>query len=209
MRKRIFRLLSALTVCALVSFFFWSWIFTFLTDTDRAHKVTIFADSDSFDGKALAIALEEDLPDGIRIIQAKPFSYALMDSASLETADLYLIPERDMAEYRKWLRPLPERFQSMAAGETDEETGADTGMVPMSAGLWEEEGTPYGLRLPDEKKGASSGILPEWEASDEAWYLCFGAGGFHLPSPETGEEGAALKTALRVLELITQAPDDK
>ncbi len=190
MRKRILRLLSALTVCALVSFFFWSWIFTFVTDTDRAHKVMIFADSDTFNGKALAIGLEKDLPDGIRMIQARPFSYAMMDSTALENADLYLIPERDLAEYRHWLVPLPEG-------------------LPLSSGVWEENGIPIGLRLPDEKKDASSGILPEWEASDEPWYLCFGVGGVHRSGPEKGKEGAAFRTALRMLELITQAPDGK
>ena len=101
------RLLPRLLLWLLASTLFWSWIFNFLTDTDREHKITLFVGMQFFEERALAAALEENLPGNIRMVQVHSFGYALMDSISLQTSDLYLMTESQAEEYRDWLCPLP------------------------------------------------------------------------------------------------------
>ena len=181
MRKKITRCLTALFLCALISIVFWSWIFTLLTDTARPNKITIFADTDALNGKALSIALEETPPEGIRIIQAHAFSYALMDSSALENADLFLLPESSLAERQGWLAPLPEDF---AADHS----------------RWAPNSLPLALQIEITPTARAYGIGTD--PSSERWYLAFGKGGFHLRTLENGMDDAALIVAARLLALF-------
>ena len=189
--RKALRLLPGLLLWALISILFWTWIFNFLTDTDRRYKVTVFVNMHLLRDQDLAIALEEELPAGIRIVQVHSFDYALMDSTSLETADLYIMTERQAREHPEWLCPLP---ASLAAS-------ADTLML---------EGNAIGLllgtagenaHLPDSSENPASAYLNYAEAPGEPWYLCFGQGGYHLSFLENGKDDAALPIALRLLTL--------
>lgn len=186
--KRLFRLLPHLLLWLLASALFWSWIFNFFTDTDREHKITLFVGMQSLQDRALAVALEEDLPDGIRMVQVHPFDYALMDSASLETADLYIMTEAQAREHRDWLCPLPE------------------GLDP-SPGTLELGGETVGLRIyaadgdPVPAAGVAASFLHYMEAPADDWFLCFGRGGYHLPGLENGLDSASLAVAGRLLTL--------
>ena len=181
--KRTAQLLPSLLGWALVSVIFWSWVFNLLTETDRAHKVTLFANMHALEDRALAISLEEELPDGIRMVQVHSFDYALMDSVSLETADLYIMTEAQAREHADWLCPLP-------AG------------LPAGSGELVLNGEAVGFCLrPEGKPGIAAAFLHYDEAGEEAWYLCFGRGGFHLRDLENGVDHAALSVALRLLEM--------
>ena len=78
-------------------------LFTRLTDTVPARKVTLYADVPAVSDRALAWELEKEKPEGIRMIQVHPFSYAMFDSVGLKQADLYIIPDSHLADYRDWL----------------------------------------------------------------------------------------------------------
>ena len=186
--KRLFRLLPHLLLWLLASALLWSWIFNFLTDTDRDHKITLFIGMQSLQDRTLAVALEEDLPDGIRMVQVHPFDYALMDSVSLETADLYIMTEGQAREHRDWLCPLPE------------------GLDP-SPGMLELDGETVGLRIYAAKEdtvpgaGVAASYLNYMEMPGEDWFLCFGRGGYHLAGLENGLDSASLAVAGRLLTL--------
>ena len=79
---------------ALMSGFFWGWIFGFVTNTDAAHKVVLYANVDEMQDKALALRLEEkfsrtyaqeDKPPWVRYS-------ASVGMADSESSDLALDP---------------------------------------------------------------------------------------------------------------------
>ena len=178
------RLLPRLLLWLLASTLFWSWIFNFLTDTDREHKITLFVGMQFFEERALAAALEENLPGNIRMVQVHSFGYALMDSISLQTSDLYLMTESQAEEYRDWLCPLP-------------------GELKKTSGTLEIDGVTVGLRIRTacEDSGAAYSFLNYQEFPKENWFLCFGRGGYHLIGLENGSDNAALTVAAELLAL--------
>ena len=186
--RRLFRLLPHLLLWLLASALLWSWIFNFLTDTDREHKITLFIGMQSLRDRPLAVALEENLPEGIRMVQVHPFDYALMDSVSLETADLYIMTEAQAREHRDWLCALP------------------TELDP-SPGTLELDGETVGLRVYAAKGdllpavSVAASYLNYMEMPGEDWFLCFGRGGTHLTGLENGLDNAALTVAGQLLTL--------
>ena len=43
--------------------------------------------------------------DPIRMVRIHPFSYMMFGEEELKTADLYILPDSHMAQYRDWLVP--------------------------------------------------------------------------------------------------------
>ena len=81
-------------------------LFTRLTDTVPARKVTLYADVPAVSDRALAWELEKEKPEGIRMIQVHPFSYAMFDTENLLGADLYIVPEGEVEVYSGSFRSL-------------------------------------------------------------------------------------------------------
>lgn len=178
-RNRFASLLPPMLLWLLLSMLIWSWIFTFLTDTTRDRKIVLFADLPEFADVQLAGRLEQALPARLTMVQAHPFTYAMLDSEQLTSADLYIIRASQMTEYLSWLAPLPEGFRDGT--------------------LWTESGSPLGLRIYDAAAdaGAASSYLT-WRLPDgtaEDCYLCFGAQSPHL------SDGAAQAIASELLAL--------
>ena len=194
-KNRFARLVPGMLLWLTVSVLLWSWIFNLLTETDREHKIMLFAGMHRFADRALAEMLEEDLPEGIRMVQVHSFDYALMDSTALETADLYVMTESQVREHQSWLCPLP------------------ASLIP-SVGALILEGKPVGFPLystaeTQNDSDSLSGFIHRpaaaffhfEEAPGEAWYLCFGRGGVHLRSLENGMDDAALILSRRLLAM--------
>ncbi len=186
--RRGARLLSHMLVWALAGAVFWSWIFTFLTDAPRSEKVTIYAEMQTLEDKALSIRLEEHLPEGIRMIQVHAFRYAMLDASALETADLYIVTEAGAREHLSWLADLPDTW---------------TGKEDNPENLLYLEGRPVGICVCDGQsdKGAAGSFLNYGEKPGEKWYLCFGSGGYHLSTLERGVDDAARAVAEELLNL--------
>lgn len=178
-RNRFAALIPPMLLWLLLSMLIWSWIFTFLTDTTRDKKIVLFADLPEFADVQLAGRLEQALPAGLTMVQAHPFTYAMLDSGQLTGADLYIIRASQLPEYLDWLAPLPGDFRGGV--------------------LWTEAGEPVGLRIYDAAadRGAASAYLtyrlPDGTAED--CYLCFGAQSLHLA------DGAAEAVASELLTL--------
>ena len=182
--KRTLRLLSHLLLWALAAGLLTGWVFNLLTDARREEKITLFAGMRSVRGQALAAVLEGDLPEGIRMVQVRPFAYAMMDTVSLETADLYVMTAAQAEEHRDWIRSLP---AEIAEGD-----------APLVL-----DGETVGIRLFDATagQGAARSFFSYEEAPEEDWYLCFGAKGFHLTDLPQGKDNEALAAAKRLTEL--------
>jgi hypothetical protein len=77
-------------------------IFGQITDTSPENKITIFADCEVQYAPELAEKLEKALNGTVRMVKVHPFSYAMFDTVRLRQADLYIVPDSHLAEYREW-----------------------------------------------------------------------------------------------------------
>jgi len=178
MKRKVIKVLSAITllvVWATVSAIFWGWIFTLLTDTKAAHKITIYADATMSDATETAAALEEGQPDGIRMVKLRPFTYELFGDEGLKSADLFIVPERDLETYAAWFGDLPEGL---------------TGENGLQAVLFhdEENGITHLAGLITYEPGVK-------------YYLVFGAQSLHISGRDGAVDNAACDTALRLLSM--------
>ena len=194
--KQILVLLHRALLCLLAGAFLWGWIFTFLTDAAPEKKITLYADLRKGSWKEMAVALEKEAPAGIRFVQVRPFSYALMNSDGLRSADLYVMSASAVAEYGEWLSPVPEALAEAYpeltvrlpdAGAAEDTAGAEE---PLSGILIFQAATG---------EGAAKTCRPYAdERPGEDWYLCFGRESLHT--------GKADEAALILAEKILSMP---
>lgn len=137
--RKLVSLIPALLVWLIFSIIFWGWIFTMLTDTVAANKITLCADVDDLKDVQLAVALEKEMPAPIRMAKVHPFSYAMFDTDVLKKSDLLIIRKEDYQLYRDWFSPLPKCLL----------TGPYT--------YYYENGIPMGIRVYDASTGRGCG----------------------------------------------------
>ena len=70
--RGIFRNLHRYTLWLIVSIVLWAWIFTLITDAPAQNKLLLYAEVPAMDRAGLAAVLEEDMPDTIRFVEARP-----------------------------------------------------------------------------------------------------------------------------------------
>lgn len=166
--------------------FFWSWIFTFLTDTTPEKKITLFSECSVSDETALSLYLEKDLPENIKMVKVHPFSYAMMDSSVIENSDLYIARASFADEYRDWLRPVPADLFS-------------------SYEIYYSSDIPIGICVYDGKTKAGAGaeyLTYVCDGNDtENYYLFLSSSSVHISGNENAIDNEAVNTALRFLAL--------
>ncbi len=179
--RRIFSRLYVYILWCFLAFLAVGLLFSRLGDTNAAHKVTLFADVPAIKDAALASYLEEELPEGIRMIQVHPFSYAMFDSENLLSADLYIIPASHVEEYAG-------SFRSIGGAGFDAADGYVLG------------GELYGLKVWDAARG--EGVAADYISyPDEDCWLFFNAASRHVLSLSGEGDDAAVETAHRLLSL--------
>lgn len=94
-----------LVLCA----FFWGKVFMSLTDTAPENKITVFIDARVADETALAVEMEKEMAEPIKMVKVYPFTYAMMGSEALSAADIYIVPESHVQEYAEWFASAPEK----------------------------------------------------------------------------------------------------
>ena len=99
MVKKLLRTVPALTIWFLISFFLWGFIFGILRNPPAEKKVVIYADVPAMADTDLAVALEADMPAGLKMIEAHPFFYAMFGSDNLPVSDIYLVREENGAAW--------------------------------------------------------------------------------------------------------------
>ena len=165
---------------ATVSFFFWAWIFTFLTDAPAQKKLVLYADAPAMERDALAAALEQDMPAHIRFVEARVFSDEMFQPSNLARGDVYIIAESDMEQY----------FNTFTLAPLD--PAAFPGLP-----LYELEGQAYGVCVYNEDACIHSGSKYLAYLPGETYYLFFNAGSKHL----TAADGASMQAARAFLAL--------
>lgn len=166
---------------ALISVFFWGWIFTLLTDARPADKLVLCVDRPELRDEALADALSADRPEGIKLIAVHSFDYYIFDTEELRVADLYVVGGNEAEKYIESFRPL-----------------AETGLA-VQGETWSLEGVAYGLKVYDAESGAGAAAsfisyAGEGETPQD-YYLFFGTESAHK------EDGKALRLAEALLDL--------
>ena len=156
-------------------------IFNRLTDTDPAHKVTLFADVPAVSDRELAWELEQSAPEGIRMVQVHPFSYAMFDAENLLSADLYIIPESHAEDYASSFRSL-------------EGAGFDP------AGGYIREGELWGLKVWDHESGQGVAAAFIQYPNEDCWLFVNARSG-HIRTLSGDGDDAALEIAKALLEL--------
>ena len=177
--KRFFSGVHNYVLWLLISVFLFGFVFTRLTDTAPERKVTVFIDAYAVEDTALAAVLERAAPESIRMVKVHPFSYAMFDTNTLRSADIFLVKERDAAQY------LPD-FQPM---------------TPWSEGVfYRADGEIWGVRVYDASRGEGAADSYIAYAVDgvpaEDYYLFFGKESLH-----TGKSDDA---AYRIAAALTE-----
>ena len=104
--RRFFRGASLVTgplvMWAFFVLIFGSFIFYQITDTTAEKKITIYMDGVMTGEDQLAARLEEMLPDSIRMVKIHPFSYVMFGGNELRGADLFIVPDSRVRNYKDW-----------------------------------------------------------------------------------------------------------
>ena len=104
--KRILSQLHTFVLWLLISALFWSWIFTFVTDTSPERKITVYCDVQALKDTALAVALEENMPEGLRMIQVHSFDYVMFGVDAFYQGDIFILPASEIETYAEFLAPV-------------------------------------------------------------------------------------------------------
>ncbi len=167
LKHRLSRLIPLMLIFMILNLLLWGFIFTRITDTRREEKIVVFVDAEAPEAGKLANILEDMALSPLRMVQVRPFSYAMLNSGTLTQADLLILPASDMSTYLDWYAPCPDEY-------------------PDDPDRWTYEGVPYGVPLDGLPDGGSA--LAEYIqfVPGERYYLVFGRQSLHL----RGNEGA-------------------
>lgn len=97
--KNIVSQLHTYVLWLLTSAIFWGWIFTFVTDTSPDKKITVYCHVPEVEDVALAVALEEQMPEGLKMIKVHSFDYVMFNTESIELGDIFIIPASEIETY--------------------------------------------------------------------------------------------------------------
>ncbi|MBR1757785.1 MAG: hypothetical protein IJ744_03545 [Lachnospiraceae bacterium] len=165
MIRRFFSQIYLYLLWLIVAVMFWGWIFSLKTDTSAEKKVMVFADVDAMDEVGLSAKLEEEMPEGIRMVQAHPFSYVIFNENLLVNADVFIVPENEIEELLDTFAPM-EREE----GET----------------YYEVDGVAYGKKIYDAatKEGPAKTFITYTTDKDDSqdYYLFYGIYSLHTGS---------------------------
>ena len=104
--KNIASNLHIFLIWAVLSAMLWSWIFTLVTDTSPDKKVTVYCHVPEVQDTALAIELEKDMPEGLKMIKVHSFDYAMFNVESISSGDIFIIPVSEIQQFARDLAPV-------------------------------------------------------------------------------------------------------
>ena len=105
--KRLLALVPAFAVWLIACVLLWGFVFTRITDAPAEQKIVICVDAPVENATGLAVELENRLGGRIRMVQVRPFTYAMFDGDALRKADLFIVPASHVETYREWFTKDP------------------------------------------------------------------------------------------------------
>ena len=119
--RNILSQLHTFALWLLFSAIFWGWIFTLVTDTSPDKKVTVYCHVPGIRDTAMAAALEEHMPEGLRMVKVHSFDYVMFDVESIGLGDVFIIPASEIGPFAEDLAPVGEepgvKVYDAAAGD--------------------------------------------------------------------------------------------
>ena len=182
MFKWILRNLHRYVLWALLSVVIWAWIFTLRFSAKAEEKVSLFAELPGISGNGLAMALEEDLPEGIRRVDPSNFDVGLFNQQSVLSGDLYLVPEAEIEMFASSLAPI------------------DRTAFP-DATFYEIDGEAYGILISDPETGFSVASDYVIYYQNVRCWLCFNRESIHLGGWNGSADDAAIVIAQHFLDM--------
>ena len=174
--KNIWSQLHLYLLWLLASALIWGLVFSFVTDAPPGKKVTVFIDAENCRDLALREELEKSLPEGIRMIQVHPFSYAMFNERTLLDADVFIVPESSVEDYRESFLLFPDAVPAQDLREG-------------------------GILMYDASSGEGAAASYIRYDPAESYYLFFGVNSLHAAALSGRGDDAALAVADRLLEL--------
>ena len=174
--KNIWSQLHLYLLWLLASALIWGVVFSILTDAPPEKKVTVFIDAADCRDLALREELEKTMPEGLRMIEVHPFSYVMFNEKTLLDADLYIVPESSVEDYRESFLLFPDAVPAQDL----------------------QEG---GVRVYDASSGESAAASYIRYDPAENYYLFFGVNSPHAAALSGRGDDAALAVADRLLQL--------
>ena len=180
--KGILRNLHRYTLWLIVSVVLWAWIFTLITDAPAQKKLLLYAELPAMDREALSAALEQDMPENIRFVEARPFMDEMFSPANVAAGDVFIVSEAQAESYKDAFSPLD---RSAFPGQT----------------FYEIDGGACGVCVYDEAAGIRIGTRYVTYGPGERYFLFFNAKSKHLGAWNGSGDDAALRAAETFLAL--------
>ncbi len=176
--KRFLNLIPLLILWAMACGLFWGFVFSRITDAPADQKIVIYIDAETPGAAKLADILFDSRSQHIRLVEVRPFSFAMMNSSSLENADIYIVPESSVSTYREWFEP------------------ADDGWIPAAPFYSVDDDFWGALVFPSFR---SSSTLHEYinftNNKDENYFLLFGRRSLHFAAHPDAVDDEAVRFA--------------
>ena len=172
MIKSVFRNWHRYVLWAVISFMFWAWIVSRITNAFPRNKVTVYAETGAIDGEALTERFDGMLPDGIRLVEFNRFDAMIFQPTAVLSGDLYLIPESKADEYLASFLPI------------------DTDAFPGGT-FFMRDGKAYGVCVYDPETGTGAWDRYIAYPEDKRCYLFFSRDSRHIGTNKKAFDDAA------------------
>ena len=104
--RNVFRQLLLYMLCIILSAIAVIFIFGRITDTAPEKKVTVFIEAPSIKCAELETVLDEDLPEGIKLVKVHSFDYDFFGFSGGNEADIYIVGSENAEKYIDNFAPL-------------------------------------------------------------------------------------------------------
>ena len=175
--RNILRQLLLYLLCIILSAIFTTFIFNRITDTVPEKKVSVFAEVRSVKSAELEMALDRDLPEGIKMVKVRTFDYDLFGFAGSSGADIFIVEESRAEEYMEHFAPAAEFLEPRDIFK-----------------YYMHDGEPYGVLIHSGAVGGASEYFAYEDGKD--YYMFFGNASAH-----PGTDGAASYVADQLLKM--------
>ena len=85
-------------VWLVISVMIWGQVYSVITDTTPDKKISVYVESPEVMSTEFSAELENTLPEGLRFIKVRPFTYAMFYDETFFKADIYIVPESEIEE---------------------------------------------------------------------------------------------------------------
>lgn len=82
----------------IVSIMLWGQVYSVITDTTPDKKISVYIESPSVMSTEMSAELEKNLPEGMKFVKVRPFTYAMFYDETLFNADIYIVPDSEADE---------------------------------------------------------------------------------------------------------------